>query len=53
MAIYSVDVAVITETADVPSTAIDLPDYSVIRHDRSNGRRGGGVCAYVKDVLPL
>ena len=56
VAVYSVDVAVITETwlsADVPSTAIDLPGYSVIKYDRSDGRRGGGVCAYVKDLLPL
>jgi hypothetical protein len=56
VAIYSVDVAVITETwfsADVPSTAIDLPGYSLIRQDRSDERRCGGVCAYVKDLLPL
>jgi hypothetical protein len=56
VAVYSIDVAVIIETwisADVPSTAIDLPGYSVIKYDRSDGRRGGGVCAYVKDLLPL
>jgi hypothetical protein len=51
-----VEVAVITETwlsADVPSTAIALPGYSLIGHDISDGRKGGGVCAYVKDLLPL
>ena len=53
---HSIDVAVITETwlsADISNSAVDLPGYSVIRHDRSDGRRGGGVCAYVKDFVPL
>ena len=56
VAIYSVEVAVITETwlsVDGPRTATDLPGYSLIRHDIPNRRRGGGVCAYVKDLLPL
>ena len=56
VATYSVDVVAITETwlsDDVPSSAVELRGYSMIRHDRSDGRRGGGVCVYVKDLLPL
>ena len=56
VATYPVDVVAITETwlsDDVPSSAVELRGYSMIRHDKSDGRRGGGVCVYVKDLLPL
>ena len=55
VATYPADVVAITETwpsDDVPSSAVELRGYSMIRHDRSDGRRGGGVYAYVKDLLP-
>ena len=55
VATYSADVVAITETwlsDDVPSSAFELRGYSMVRHDRSDGRRGGGVCVYVKDLLP-
>ena len=41
MASRSVDVAVITETwlcNDIPSSTLDLPAYSVIKHDGSDGQ---------------
>ena len=56
VATYPVDVVAITETwlsDDVPSSAVELRGYSMIRHDRSDGRRGRGVCVYVKYLLPL
>ena len=46
VATYSADVVAITKTwlsDDVPSSAVELCGYSVIRHDRSDGGRGGGV----------
>ena len=56
VATYPVDVVAIPETwlsDDVPSSAVELRGYSMIRHDKSDGRRGGGDCVYVKDLLPL
>lgn len=53
---HSADVAVITETwlsENVPCAVIDLHGFSVLRRDRSDGRRGGGVRVYVKEHLPL
>ena len=43
----------ITETWLSPNVPIDISGYSLLRHDRSDGRRGGGVCVFVKDMLPF
>jgi hypothetical protein len=53
---YASDIVVVTETwlsSNVPNSAIDISGYSLLRHDRSDGRRGGGVCVFVKDMLPF
>ena len=53
---YTSDIVVVTETwlsSNVPNSAIDISGYSLLRHDRSDGRRGGGVCVFVKDMLPF
>ena len=53
---YTSDIVVVTETwlsSNVPNSAINLCGYSLLRHDRSDGRRGGGVCVFVKDTLPF
>ena len=38
-------------SSNVPGAAVSLSGFSLIRHDRSDGRRGGGVIAYVSDGL--
>ena len=55
-AFYLAEIVAITETwlsENISCTSIDLPGFSVLRHDRSDGRRGGGVCVFVKDQFPL
>jgi hypothetical protein len=50
------DIVVITETwltSNVDSAVINLSGFSIFRRDRENCRRGGGVCAYVKNCLPV
>ena len=50
---YSVDIAVITEThfkVRHTDSVITIPDYTVIRRDRS-GRKGGGVALYVRSTI--
>ena len=52
----SVDIVVITETwlsPNVNNSAINLNGFSTFRHDRQDGRRGGGVCIYVNDRIPV
>ena len=52
----SPDIVVITETwlsPNVNNSAINLNGFSTFRHDRQDGRRGGGVCVYVNDQLPV
>lgn len=47
----NIDIACVTETwlnKDISSELIDIPDYAVYRHDRSDGRQGGGVACYVR-----
>jgi len=44
----------ITETwlhANIPDDILYIPDYSLIRVDRQ-GKKGGGVCAYIKEDIP-
>ena len=47
------DIVIISEswlTDDVLDEQVALPGYSsLFRNDRSDGRRGGGVCVYVRD----
>ena len=46
----NVDIAVITETwlhEDIKSDILELPDYTLYRLDRRDGRQGGGVAVYV------
>jgi hypothetical protein len=50
------DIVVITETwltSNVDSAVIKLSGSSIFRRDREDGRRGGGVCAYVNNCLPV
>ena len=50
------DNVVITETwltPNVDSAVINLNGFSTFRRDREDGRRGGGVCVYVKNCLPV
>ena len=53
---YLADFIAIRETwlpENISCTCIDLPGFSVLRHDRSDGRRGGRFCVFVKDQFPL
>ena len=53
---HASDIVVITETwlfPNVPISTIDISGYSLLRHDWSDGRRGGGVCVFIKDMLPF
>ena len=52
------DVIVITETwlnVSIPDSSIMMPDYTLIRQDRykSDLKKGGGVCIYVKDKYTI
>ena len=49
-----IDIACITESwlnNDIVSNVVDVPGYVMYRHDREDGRRGGGVLCYVRDNL--
>ena len=53
---YFADIVVITETwlsNNVDNSVIGLNGFSTFRHDRSDGRRGGGVCVYVNNRFPV
>ena len=39
--------------SDIPDSLISILGYSVYRCDRSDGRRGGGVCAYVRNDVSV
>ena len=48
------EIICITETwlsDDVPTKILSLPNFDIIRTDRS-GRKGGGVAIYVHETLP-
>ena len=48
------DVLCINETwlnASINNNIISVDGYDLIRHDRMDGRRGGGVCIYIKNVI--
>ena len=48
------DIACITETwltNNVPNSVVYISDYTLVRKDRSLGKRGGGVCAYIKSSI--
>ena len=50
----NIDIACITEswlTENIPTEAINIPGYVCYRHDREDGRRGGGVLCYVNTGL--
>jgi hypothetical protein len=50
------DVIAITETwlnSRITDGAVSLPGYSIVRNDRENGKRGGGVCAFIKSNIPF
>ena len=52
----NVDVIAITETwlnSRITDGPISLPGYSIVRNDRENGKRGGGVCAFIKSNIPF
>jgi len=49
-----IDICCVTETwlnNDIPTEAVDIDGFVFHRHDRSDGRQGGGVAAYVRDDL--
>lgn len=49
-----IDIACITETwltDNIPNSTIEIRNYSLVRNDRSTGKRGGGVCAYIKTSI--
>ena len=50
----NVDIACITETwlkSTVPSSAIDIAGYSLVRNDRHDYIIGGGVCVYIRNTI--
>ena len=50
----NVDIACITETwlkSTVPSSAINIAGYSVVRNDRHDEIIGGGVCVYIRNTI--
>ncbi len=50
------DILCISETRlsdKVSDNEVYIHGYTVKRQDRLDGRRGGGVCMYVKNTLPL
>ena len=52
----NVDVIAITETwlnSRITDGPISLPGYSIVRNDRENGKRGGGVRAFIKSNIPF
>ena len=56
VSLLSLDIVVITETwlsPNVSNSAINLNGFSIFRRDRRDGRRGGGVCVYVNDRMPV
>ena len=51
-----VDVIAITETwlnPEIPDGPVSLTDFSIVRNDRASGKRGGGVCAFIKSDIPF
>ena len=49
------DIVVITETwlhDDIKSEILELPDHTLYRLDRRDGRQGGGIAVYVKNGRP-
>jgi exonuclease III len=53
---YTVDIICISETwcSDrVPDETVELNGYTTFRRDRQDGRAGGGLICYVKDVIPV
>jgi hypothetical protein len=51
----NIDVSCITETwldSNIPTEAVDINEYTCYRHDRSDGRTGGGVACYVSVHWP-
>ena len=50
-----VHIACVTESwlnDRIPSDIVDIPGYLCYRHDRGDGRRGGGVVCYVREDVP-
>ena len=47
------DVLCLQETYLTKNTTPILPGYKFIRKDRSNGKRGGGICIYIKPSTPF
>ena len=52
----NVDVIAITEiwlNSKMNDDLVSLSGYSIVRSDRVDGRRGGGVCAFIKSSVPF
>lgn len=50
----NIDICCVTETwldPNIPTEAVDVDGYILHRRDRSDGRQGGGVAAYVRSSL--
>ena len=51
-----VDVIAITETwlnPEIPDGPVSLTNFSIVRKDRASGKRGGGICAFIKPDIPF
>ena len=51
-----VDVIAITETwlnPEIPDGPVFLTDFSIVRKDRASGKRGEGICAFIKSGIPF
>ncbi len=51
----NIDVGCITESwldDNIPTEAVDVNNYTCFRHDRSDGRRAGGIVCYVRSHWP-
>ena len=48
------DIVCITETwltNNIPDSVVEMKEFSLVRKDRGDDRRGGGVCAYINSSI--
>ena len=53
---YNIDIICLTETwcsNKMSDETMQLSGYTIFRRDRQDGRAGGGLICYVKDVIPV
>ena len=52
----SADIICITESwcsSNIPDECISIPGYTLVRRDRQDGRMGGGIVYYIRDIIPI